>query len=336
MRTEQDVPAGDPIQAGTQLSFAEWRQEPPKPPQLKERLRRLPWFYLGCVVAWFLVIAILSVIQEMLHLKGVVQAMSTGSAVFVVAYLRLRQAPQSVRELLDLPSEIDQYPVSVDIFCEGQKMGSDLGVVTFVDDALHFEGRRTSFSFSNEITQGKTISLKEKQKGRSIAIPWRAGGQSGLIAFGPFDTVPGVGKGYLFKFVRDLAIWKVTPQTKQASTRLPPRYPAPTFLVKLERDRKLINFGLLAFSLILLVSLFDFLSHGVYSAGAVWALISTLAVSLTLYAKMRDRKLLAEARLTEQRFGPKLDRPVTTRIDLDQLPTVLTAAVATTQENVQL
>jgi hypothetical protein len=207
------------------VQFARWQIGPPPPPQLAQRLRRLPWHGLGRVALFIGFFATCySVMISVAH-SGVVIALW-------MIPLGLRNAfhwrtPESVRELMDFPSTDMQFPVRVSLKSRGQKVGTDQGVVTFVDDLLHFEGLKVSFDLPSRLltyqtsgTKRSRINSKTEQGPHQLNWMYRDAG--GSIEIRPYQTIRGVQKKLSESFKIALTVWSNAASQPHDVVSLPP------------------------------------------------------------------------------------------------------------------
>ena len=89
---------------------------------------------------------------------------------------RFSPRPLPVSELLTLPSPEPSFPCRIEILNRGTLVGTDIGIVTFLEGWLHYEGHRTSFSLRrSDVSErsGERLNLAE----------------GGTVAFEPHDWI---------------------------------------------------------------------------------------------------------------------------------------------------
>ena len=181
--------------------LTEWQIAPPAPPLLRERSRRWPWR--KWLTATFLTLAWLAAIYLMFQMRN--------TGIFYVCLIatiglynraKFGRAGLDVRDLMDLPPVVPQYPVEVVYHYRNAVYGSDNGIVSFVDGSMNFQGRKSRFS----LTHAHLVNASEATPS-NIASPrhrylmtFAYGEGTYLIALRSFDSVPGVGVGFQAKF----------------------------------------------------------------------------------------------------------------------------------------
>lgn len=79
-------------------------------------------------------------------------------------WINRRSLNAHITPLLTLPAPDTPFPCQVEIYRDGMLLGKDQGVATFVDNWLHYEGFRTSFSLRAtdvEKEQERMLTLNE-------------------------------------------------------------------------------------------------------------------------------------------------------------------------------
>jgi len=156
-----------------------------------------------------------------------------------------RQAGRRIRDLMDLPSVVDQYTVEVRYVRWGAEYGRDVGIVCFADTALHFQGRQSSFTLFQRIKSrysdrlevtGDGSRSKYRQPGYTVGP---AVNQRDVnIELVVYDRIPGISKGLRKRFKAAFDDWKKLCLHSQLPMVLPPLRPHPK-LVSASRLRLL-------------------------------------------------------------------------------------------------
>ncbi len=209
------------------IQFAQWRNEPPKPPQLSTRLRRIPWISAGLTALIITAYLGLLLFMELLHAGGVI--MVTGGFIgMAIVSARFWQTPESVRELMDFPSPQLQFPVQVVLHAESGKLGLDRGIITFIDDLLHFEGHKLSFdlpSIAFVNPSGRHFSSTKPQGPYNIF--WEFAGCRGRVEITVYRLVPGIARNYRMAFREAIIRWPASDPVKHKTLTFPPGNPDP-------------------------------------------------------------------------------------------------------------
>jgi hypothetical protein len=79
--------------------------------------------------------------------------------------------PRYIYPLLDRPGAVDQFAVRITLVRGNVAYGSDEGVISFVDEILHYSGLRTTFSLSRQRTHRLKLSNK-KERSDLVEIRW--------------------------------------------------------------------------------------------------------------------------------------------------------------------
>ncbi len=209
-------------------AFGEWRPAPPRPLllRLQEVGRPADLCYGLILLLIFLAFVLWAHAGSALFTVGALFAMCA----FTWGYTLLKRwSNESIRDLMDIPSVIAQYPVDVQFLSNGAQYGSDKGIVSFVDGAMHFQGFRCSFNFPVERAR---ISMLQQSEERVLAnsiynIPWYEDGFFGVVRIKPIDTLQGVGDTFATKFWFAYRDWDSERMTGPDRCLLPPRTPLP-------------------------------------------------------------------------------------------------------------
>jgi hypothetical protein len=142
-------------------------------------------------------------------------------------YLRARfhRTPQAVREMMDFPATIPQFPVQITFYTATSKVGHDVGVITFIDDILHFEGRQISFDLTRQWADMIFIYQQRKpskDKRGIYQIDWRGGTHYGKVKVISYRSIPGSMTNYVKEFDAALMSWLETTPIYHDKITLPP------------------------------------------------------------------------------------------------------------------
>ncbi len=105
--------------------------------------------------------------------------------------------PLPIGSLLTLPPPAAPYPCRVEVRKRGVVLGIDMGVVTFLDGWLHYEGLRTSFSLRKA-----DVSAHSEDRLELLEGGWIVFGPQDTLAAGEFTEV-----GLAARFRANLASW---------------------------------------------------------------------------------------------------------------------------------
>jgi hypothetical protein len=226
--------------ADFRLQVATWRKELPQSPTLSQKLKHFPWLNL-------LVPAILGAAWIVLNVWLIwVKHINWGTVPLNVPFIALvynllhTRTPESVRELMDFPSLSPQFPVSVTMSNKRGRRVRDIGIVTFSDDLLHFQGRRTSFDLLNLFTtinplpfpdNSPKINLGKVQPSKqnssflftNIPLSWSIGDSGGRIQFTPYQGVPGIKGNHAKRFHGAMHDWQLAKPVEHELITLPPK-----------------------------------------------------------------------------------------------------------------
>jgi hypothetical protein len=291
-------------------NFAEWRPRPPRPPKLSTRIKRLPWDGYASVVVFLAIVCLLLWIGIKMHVPFfVLPYVAFGWLGFVSEFLK---APESVKEMMDFPQVVPQYPVHVSIFSEGVKVGWDVGVATISEDLLHFEGRRTSFGLTRSDASLALFPNYKSAKALLLAsISWSCRNKHGKLEILPYGRVSGSKKGYGRDFRAALLQWESCKSPAKVHTILPPRYPSQTEIRKAE-SRRSVTFWIACALPVLTICLCRFLLFGGF--GYLWLIVGFALVEIVLvkyiFKPQKERVILLESAHDEERTrnSTKIDR----------------------------
>ena len=171
---------------------------------------------------------------------------------FLVAYALIKFAkhqrpPNPINHLMDLPAGSPQYPAKVQISYLGLKMGEDLGVVTFADNMLHFEGKRTAFGFDRSFSRNPRSFRRDWAIMASyLVLPstnlrWEDGKRKGTVAFTPFESGRKISSYERVQFRFALDTWASADSKPALISLLPPIQPDHETLRKLGRDFRIAS-----------------------------------------------------------------------------------------------
>jgi hypothetical protein len=127
---------------------------------------------------------------------------------------------------MDLPPVLPQFPVEVVYSTRNVVYGRDVGVATFIDGALHFQGRKSRFSLAQAAWKTEDPTAYRFQHWYTLSTVYR--GVPFLVSMSCYDSVPGVGGG----FQRAMKERMAHPETSLAdpvrSLVMPPLVPDPS------------------------------------------------------------------------------------------------------------
>ncbi len=191
----------------------------------------------------------------------------------------LAHAGSSVRGLMDLPAGVDQFPVRLRYIANDVSYGADQGLLSFLDGSVHFQGRRTTFSFP--VAGARIFRDRGKRAApRMYSLRWDAEDFSREIQVRPFDSIVGLGSGYSCRF------WLACPESEGRVTPeepglLPPRAPQPGKLVGSWFELLIWKPAYLA--LVILITLETGISH--------WPLDAVLLFEFWIFVRSEIRSL---------------------------------------------
>jgi hypothetical protein len=282
------------------ISFADWRPEPPQPPQLSTRIKRLPWDTVLRGGVYLTIICAVFLIQIKLHFSMFIW--SYGLVGWGAVYSKFSRAPESVKEMMDFPQVVSQYPVRVSIFRNGIRIGRDVGVVTFSGDLLHFEGRKTSFGFARRdiFLTASPKNMSPKNFFRAF-VAWNYQNSQGKMQIVPYGRVSGSKKVYGSDFKAAMVKWESSKSAPKNHSILPPRYPLDAEIRKAEalgRAALWIIGGLAPPTLCLLGSVFF---DGFRYLWLVFCIVLTeIALIKYVFSPQKEKVVLLESALNEE------------------------------------
>ena len=188
----------------------------------------------------------------------------------------LRRPPRSVESLLTLPPVAPAYACTVDVLRDDVTIGTDRGVVTFLDGWLHFEGFHTAFSLSRADARGRKENL----------VQLRYGG----VEFHPDEASP--------EFSGSLDRWYRFDRAAQGLSVLPPQRVHPSG-VALAGAEFALALGRLAFCFAAIV-----LIEAIFGNGS-WFVFVVLASPLDILHSARNLKTLARRHAAERLALPE-------------------------------
>ncbi len=214
----------------------------------------------------------------------------------------------SVKNLMDLPPTLEQFPVDVAFLYEGTVYGRDVGVVSFADGQMHFEGLRTTFSLPKASLANKQVRrLGNSRTGMKVyRLFWDCPSvYGGELLITPYDSVEGVGSGFRGAFDSQFYAWS---ESKSYGTTpiLPPIRPLAeqiraywiaNFVILLGSG---LTFGMLAYLGVFLGADPSAIAFFLLSAACIWAF-----VWLRQAHKFRVLRRLGRGGIREARSGLK-------------------------------
>ncbi len=222
------IPVTAPV---VRIQISEWHQSRPESRAVLERVKRLPW--IAILYCFGLLAFSLSIHVTVTHRWNVGEWVLSQLGVMVSrgtswAYYVHKRAPLKEKDLMDFPVSVIQYPVSVKIRTPRGLAGTDVGVVVFMDDLLHFEGTRISFDLLRSMAllgvpdSIRSRSRSKNKKRRGVTLPWELGSHRGQIVVMPFEKVPGLGHEFADAFWQALYQWESTASVTHQTLCQPP------------------------------------------------------------------------------------------------------------------
>ena len=293
--------------------YTDWTEEPPKPVSLWNRTTSKSNLRTAIVLSPILVLVVAAAVMmargsdsaglyfvEMLPIAGAL------SAVALLTVSRGGKSGADVRDLMDLPQTVPQYPVQVLYKVGNTPYGRDVGVLTFAGPLLHFQGRRSRFGFANAVVTKVLADLKRKPGDAHLHLRFRGGGLSVQILC--FDSTPGIGAGFQAKFAQELSHWRSSDLTGHSTSVLPPLQAESRYV---RRARAAAVAALIPTVALVLVATLDWSVFGPGTAGLPIALFLIILCSVPLYAalpRIIDLKLLRTVHETSCAGRAGLDR----------------------------
>jgi hypothetical protein len=283
-------------------TFAEWRPAAPQPPQFTTRLNRLPWdvgvracFFIAAICAGILIL-------DKFNLYFFSGSWINALIVWGAFPSIFSKAPESVKEMMDFPEVVPQYPVHVSILRGGVKVGTDVGVVTFSDHLLHFEGRKTSFGFAR-----RDIFLTERPKKMRMtnrfqaSVEWSYENGDGKLQIVPYGRVSGSKKRYGLDFKVAMWNWETSKSLSKFRSILPPRYPLDT---EIRRAEALGRAGLWIVGVLAVPTpclfLFLFCKDFLFRWQTVALLMAEIVLVKYIFKPQKERVILLESARDEE------------------------------------
>lgn len=211
------------------LRFSEWHVEPPAPPTLLQRLQRAHWERVLAVVAIATVIGLYLTVRLVFHFRGFSEAgqVILWLSIILWTHARYLRGHEEVSDLMEYPSELAQCPVEVSYSAFGVCYGEDIGVVTFIEGRMHFQGRRSSFDLSRADAMPPPWSQDKGHVSFWSTPKWRVvwGGEA-MIDLIPLERIKGHDQNYRRLFRSSFEEWRGSSGRFQDSV-LPPTTPLP-------------------------------------------------------------------------------------------------------------
>ncbi len=149
---------------------------------------------------------------------------------------------------IDEPSPFPQIPVTIKVFSNNTLLGEDIGWVAFVDQFLHFQGKRTEFSLLGadvsvkrtrlEMLFGRHDTRYKYSESIGLQISWRVGKGRELLLIEPLEAVPGSKQEVLRDLGATLDAWHQTMKSPGLASTFPPPMATPEISA---RRRRRIN-----------------------------------------------------------------------------------------------
>jgi hypothetical protein len=150
-----------------------------------------------------------------------------GWGAFAALFLRLRyhRTPETIRDMMDFPSVVPQFPVQITIYNATGKAGQDIGVITFDEDILHFEGRQIAFDLPSGWSDPVYTARNRKSSTFShgpYEISWSIGDQTGKLRINSFRSVSGSTTEFAPAFRTAFGTWRAATPNYHPKITLPP------------------------------------------------------------------------------------------------------------------
>jgi hypothetical protein len=281
----------------------DWLVEPPPPPLLRDRIRRWPWQVWGVAVLLIAAWACLALVFAKAGVAGLFVCMFTGTAALYNA-VKYARAGRDIRDLMDIPPVVPQYPVEVTYSTSSVVFGRDQGVVYIVDGILQFQGRRSRFAF----VRSQLYNAAPYADGRKCLydLTFLHEGKAYVASMSCYNSVPGVGSGYQPQFQVATEGFVTAKHEAPPPAVLPPLAPSPEFRRSIWKSGPVLSTALLvSIGTIILSFRLEF------SATQIWlmfaGLMGTVLSALLFRVRKLETRVLAEMRGSEVAQSPSKD-----------------------------
>lgn len=275
-----------------------WKIEPPAPPLLRDRVRRWPWRLWGAVVLIVLGWGLLVLWFIGSGMVALIASLFVSSGAF---YNRARfgRASLDVRDLMDLPPVVPQYPVEVIYSRCLVVYGRDVGVASLIDGTLQFQGRKSRFAFARPHLYSAipTYGARECR----YELTYVHDGAVAKVVIACFDAVPGLDGRFQKAFRAATTEFATAKPDPVPSAVLPPAVPEPGFSRPIWKSGPVLCVGLLLSVATMMIAVtLGFAAvpiwlffGGLFGAGMAVLLLIQRHYELRLLAQMRNAGALA-------------------------------------------
>ncbi len=223
-------------------NFAQWHAPARNWAPVQTKLKQARWeralpvlfFLAGTVLFWWLFVRLS--LFERLFLR-LAEFLFFGLLALIIVRTWRRRPNPAVLHLFDIPRAENQFPVRISLLGSGTSLGSDEGVISFVDGWLHYQGLKTSFSlkpnsvehdstpFTRHGLQGLFISKGQAQQFETHTLTYSLESFVCSLRIVPFDRVQGIEIPLRDRFNAEIRAWKEGKIPLDGESLMPPALP---------------------------------------------------------------------------------------------------------------